>query len=247
MIRTAPGTDPLLRRPFSVFEILRDAAGTPTGISVLCKRIGPGTTRLYDAAAGDRLARARPARQAVFASCRRRPRRGWWPAASASRRSRRSPRRCRPPALRRALFYGGRTRADLFYLDWFERRGVAPRSGDRGRLARRPTAASRCRSKRRCAPGRPASPVTLYACGPEPMLKAVAGLAARARLPVAAVDRADHGLRPRRLLQLRRARARRPTARRTSCGRASTARCSTATTSSGSDAWTSASASARSS
>ena len=56
MIRTAAGTDPLLRRPFSVFEILRDAAGSPSGISVLCKRIGPGTARLYDAAAGDRLA-----------------------------------------------------------------------------------------------------------------------------------------------------------------------------------------------
>ena len=55
MIRTAAGTDPLLRRPFSVFEVLRDAAGSPSGISVLCKRIGPGTARLYDAAAGDRL------------------------------------------------------------------------------------------------------------------------------------------------------------------------------------------------
>ena len=66
-------------------------------------------------------------------SCRRRPKPGWWPAASASR-----PFATLTEALRAAgaparLFYGGRTRADLFYLDWFARRGVRARPGDRGR------------------------------------------------------------------------------------------------------------------
>ncbi len=55
MIKPCAGVDPLLRRPFSIFEILRDASGTPTGISLLNKRIGVGTSLLYDATPGSRL------------------------------------------------------------------------------------------------------------------------------------------------------------------------------------------------
>ena len=40
MVKAGRGHDPLLRRPFSVFEVLRDANGAPTGISLLNKRIG---------------------------------------------------------------------------------------------------------------------------------------------------------------------------------------------------------------
>src|SRR6476619_6515178 len=43
MVKAATGHDPLLRRPFSVFEVLRDAAGQPSGISLLNKRIGVST------------------------------------------------------------------------------------------------------------------------------------------------------------------------------------------------------------
>ena len=49
MIKPSRGIDPLLRRPFSIFEILRDERGVPTGISLLNKRIGAGTALLYDA------------------------------------------------------------------------------------------------------------------------------------------------------------------------------------------------------
>src|SRR5262245_44499471 len=45
--------DPLLRRPFSIFEVLRATDGTPTGLSILSKRIGPSTRLLYDARSGD--------------------------------------------------------------------------------------------------------------------------------------------------------------------------------------------------
>src|SRR5580698_773626 len=47
VIRAGRGHDPLLRRPFSVFEVLRSADGTPTGISLLNKRIGVSTMLLY--------------------------------------------------------------------------------------------------------------------------------------------------------------------------------------------------------
>jgi len=35
MVKPAGVTDPLLRRPFSVFEVLRNAQGVITGISIL--------------------------------------------------------------------------------------------------------------------------------------------------------------------------------------------------------------------
>src|SRR6185369_6497242 len=46
MIKTSGGQDPLLRRPFSIFEILRDDRGNPAGVSIFNKRIGAGTTLL---------------------------------------------------------------------------------------------------------------------------------------------------------------------------------------------------------
>ena len=46
MVRPTDGSDPLLRRPFSIFEILRDASGAPIGVSILNKSIGVGTSRL---------------------------------------------------------------------------------------------------------------------------------------------------------------------------------------------------------
>src|SRR5437867_3108723 len=56
MVRTGAGRDPLLRRPFSVFEVLRDRAGVPTGISLLNKRIGISTSLLYAAQPGQTIA-----------------------------------------------------------------------------------------------------------------------------------------------------------------------------------------------
>lgn len=56
MVKAARGHDPLLRRPFSVFEVLRDASGAPTGVSILSKRVGASTSLVYDARPGDRVA-----------------------------------------------------------------------------------------------------------------------------------------------------------------------------------------------
>jgi dihydroorotate dehydrogenase electron transfer subunit len=74
------------------------------------------------------------------------------------------------------LFYGARSGRELFHLDWFTSHGVRlvlstedGSSGERGRV----TVPLERELKR--ADG----PVTVYACGPEPMLEAVAHLAAR--------------------------------------------------------------------
>ncbi len=53
MVKPAGVTDPLLRRPFSVFEVLRDADGDITGVSILNKRAGRSTNKLYELEAGD--------------------------------------------------------------------------------------------------------------------------------------------------------------------------------------------------
>ena len=175
MIRTAAGSDPLLRRPFSLFEILRDATGSASGLSVLCKRVGPGTARLYDAAAGDRLPVLGPLGKPFTLVSP--PSEAWMVAGGVGL----APFATLAEALLAAgvtprLFYGGRTRADLFYLDWFASRGVAldlatedGSLGAHGRVTAPLDAALRARGA--------GAPVTLYACGPEPMLKAVAGLA----------------------------------------------------------------------
>src|SRR5262249_41856844 len=56
MVKAGNGVDPLLRRPFSVFEVLRDGKGSVTGVSILSKRIGVSTQMLYDAKIGDTIA-----------------------------------------------------------------------------------------------------------------------------------------------------------------------------------------------
>lgn len=175
MIRTAAGTDPLLRRPFSVFEVLRDAAGSLSGISVLCKRIGPGTARLYDAAEGDRFPVLGPLGKPF--SLVSAPAEAWMVAGGVGL----APFATLTEALhgtgaKMRLFYGGRTRADLFYLDWFETRGVElALATEDGSLGARGFVTAPLEEALRVRPSGLA--VTLYACGPEPMLRAVAAAA----------------------------------------------------------------------
>lgn len=176
MVRTTTGTDPLLRRPFSVFEIQRDASGTAQAITLLVKRVGPGTTLLAEATVGSRVGCLGPLGRGFTPVAP--PAEAWMVAGGVGL----APFAALTESLRAAgtavsLYYGGRSRADLFYLDWFSSRGVrlelATEDGSLGSpglvtvpLARDLAAAAADR------------PLTLYACGPEPMLKAVAALAA---------------------------------------------------------------------
>ena len=48
MVKLSDSQEPLLRRPFSIFEICRNSAGTPTGFSLLNKRIGLVTQQIFD-------------------------------------------------------------------------------------------------------------------------------------------------------------------------------------------------------
>jgi dihydroorotate dehydrogenase electron transfer subunit len=176
MIRTSPGLVPLLRRPYSVFDRLRSAGGAPIGFSILNKQVGAGSRLLFQAGPGSifpclgplgrPFSPPPPGAEAWMVAGGT----GLAPFATLGEdlAAAGTPRR---------LFYGARTGADLFCLDRFEPLGVetvlATEDGSRGErgLVTDPLA-------RALAARTGSRPVMLFACGPEAMLKAVAGLAA---------------------------------------------------------------------
>jgi dihydroorotate dehydrogenase electron transfer subunit len=180
MLRTAPGLDPLLRRPFSIFERLRTGAGFD-GLSVLNKRVGTGTSRLFEARVGDHIDVLGPLGQPFVPVAP--PAEGWMVAGGVGL----APFATLAEALRDAgvtatLFYGGRSATDLYYESLFEGLGVrlvlTTEDGTRGEAGRITAPVER---ELRRAHGRD---ITLYACGPTPMMRAVAELGARAGRPV---------------------------------------------------------------
>lgn len=175
MVKPSRGSDPLLRRPFSVFEVLRDGS-TVQGLTLLSKRIGVTTGMLYDAVEGDVVSCLGPLGRPF-----QRPDPGtdaWMVAGGVGL----APFALLAEALlergtRTTLFYGARTGAELFFLDWFRSRGVRlvlttedGSTGVRGRVT-----IPLEHELQRAASTR----LMVYACGPEPMLEAVARLAVR--------------------------------------------------------------------
>jgi dihydroorotate dehydrogenase electron transfer subunit len=177
MLKAAAGVDPLLRRPFSVFEILRDDSGTPNAITVLSKRIGASTRLMYDAEPGGVMACLGPLGR-PFALVQP-PSQAWMIAGGVGL----APFATLAEALTArgvtsTLFYGARRGEDLFYLDMFRALGVElvlttedGSAGERGRVV--------APLDRRLAALAPDLPLMLYACGPEAMLAATARVAAR--------------------------------------------------------------------
>ena len=106
------------------------------------------------------------------------------------------------------LFYGARRAEELYCIDLFDALGVnvvlSTEDGSRGVRGRITVPLEAALEQRPLG-----NPVKLYVCGPTPMMRACAQLARSARPRLRRLARAGHGLRPRRLLQLRRARARR--------------------------------------
>jgi dihydroorotate dehydrogenase electron transfer subunit len=87
------------------------------------------------------------------------------------------------------LFYGARSLAELFYLDWFTSRGIrlvlATEDGSAGDRARITVPLDRELAELESRIPNPESrrDVMIYACGPEPMLEAVANVAAKLERP----------------------------------------------------------------
>lgn len=173
MIKPKEGTDPLLRRPFSVFQIFRDGAGAAVGITIFNKRVGRGSGLLFDAAVGSRLPCLGPLGHAFEPVSP--PEDAWMVAGGVGL----APFMTLAESLRErgtttTLFYGARRASDLFFTEEFERLGVrvvvSTEDGSRGihGLVTVPLESSLLQRRHG---------VRVYACGPTPMMSAVARLA----------------------------------------------------------------------
>lgn len=181
MVKASPSADPLLRRPFSVFEILRNADGTPAGISILNKRIGTGTRLLYDLEPGARVMCLGPLGQ-PFEPVEL-PMHAWMVAGGVGL----APFLTLAEALAArgtpaTLFYGARRHTELYYVEAFERLGVrtvvSTEDGSRGTKGFITVPLEAALSS--LAPGQA---VRLSVCGPTPMMRAVAAIARSYRQP----------------------------------------------------------------
>jgi dihydroorotate dehydrogenase electron transfer subunit len=179
MVKPGRGGDPLLRRPFSVFEVLREH-GRVTGITLLSKRVGITTSMLFDAVEGDTVSCLGPLGKPFELVAP--PTQAWMVAGGVGL----APFATLGDALvgqgtKTTLFYGARSGKELFYLDWFSSRGIELKlstedgtCGDQGRIT-----VPLERELQRVG----SADVMVYACGPEPMLEAVAHLAERCGKP----------------------------------------------------------------
>ena len=177
MVKAGLAHDPLLRRPFSVFEILRDGAGAPSGLSLLNKRIGPSTSLVYGARPGQHVACLGPLGRPF--SLVDPPSEAWMVAGGVGL----APfltlaEALRARGVRSTLFYGARRAEELFCLNLFQDLEVDltlttedGSAGERGRVT--------APIEQRLAARAPAAPVMIYACGPEGMLAATAKIAMR--------------------------------------------------------------------
>jgi len=176
MIQPLRGLDPLLRRPFSIFEIVRNAEGQPIGISIFNKRAGVGTSLLSHLEVGGRVQVLGPLGRPFTPIDP--PAEAWMIAGGVglapfltlaeALASRKTP---------TTLFYGARSAAELYYLDHFDGLGVqtilTTEDGSLGTRGRVTIPLERALHSRPLG-----QPVKLFACGPTPMMRACAMLAA---------------------------------------------------------------------
>ena len=185
MIRPGRGHDPMLGRPFALYDVARDASGEPVAVEVVYLVIGRGTAALADCVPGDRVsvwgplgngfgpAPAGPVLfvaggigQTPFLALGK-----WWLGAASYGDG---PRLTGPFADSVEMIYGVRTANLLAGLADFEAAGIPVRiatdDGSRGHRG----FVTEVLADRLARGDRPA---WLVGCGPHPMLDALAQLA----------------------------------------------------------------------
>jgi dihydroorotate dehydrogenase electron transfer subunit len=181
MIKTAGGPMlsgvPLLRRPFSIFEILRDTDGAPHGVSLFNKRVGAGTALLSRVEPGARLPLLGPLGRPFEPVDP--PAEAWMVAGGVGL----APFLTLAAALaargtRTTLFYGARRAEELYCVDLFAAMGItivaSTEDGSHGVRGRITVPLADALDSRPLG-----NPVKLYVCGPTPMMRACAQLAHR--------------------------------------------------------------------
>jgi dihydroorotate dehydrogenase electron transfer subunit len=175
MVKPSRGGDPLLRRPFSIFEILRGPDRSTRGISLLNKRVGAGTGLLYDAAPGARVTCLGPLGRPFEPVDP--PMQAWMIAGGVGL----APFLTLAEALvargtPTTLFYGARRGSELYYADSFEAIGVrtvlSTEDGSRGARGFITVPLTDA-----LAALGPDEAIKLYVCDPTMMMRAVAKLA----------------------------------------------------------------------
>jgi dihydroorotate dehydrogenase electron transfer subunit len=175
MLRVGAGASPLLRRPFSLLGLIREADRV-TGIEILFRVVGKGTARLACCRKGDRLSVLGPLGSAFLVpdTCRQLvlvaggigvPPIRFLAQSLLEREG--NPNRC-------VVFIGGRTQDDLVCISEFDLPGflldISTDDGSRGHQG------VVTRSLERALDTAPVD--LICACGPPAMLKAVAAIAA---------------------------------------------------------------------
>ena len=190
MIRPASGTDPLLARPFALYDVARDSSGNPVAIDVVYLVIGRGTSALSrlrpgdpvtiwgplgngfgESPGGDVVFVAGGIGQTPFPALGR-----WWLGRDSYGR--------RPdpevPATSATLLYGVRSRDLAAGLDDFEASGISVElATDDGTAGHRGFVTELL--ERRL--GRGDRPTRLVGCGPPAMLQALSRIAEVHEIP----------------------------------------------------------------
>jgi dihydroorotate dehydrogenase electron transfer subunit len=175
---------PLLRRPFSVFNIRQHGrTGKALGIEILVKDVGLGTHKLAQLKPGDRIYALGPQGRGYPLSLdmkRRTPTACLVAGGVGIAALFLLARRLLEMEITPVLFYGGRRAEDLVLRDYFERLGIETyyttedgSQGERGQV----TAVLEEFLRRRTSVG-----LKIYACGPWGMMRAVHQLAVHFRL-----------------------------------------------------------------
>jgi dihydroorotate dehydrogenase electron transfer subunit len=194
MIRPESGSDPLLGRPFALYDIYCDASGRPAGVEFGFVRVGRLTSIMPTWQAGDRvmiwgpLGNGFPVPECRHLICVAGGI-GQTPFLGVARETLGLARYGQPPRLIRSapekvtLCYGVRSKAWLAGLDDFQLPGlelqIATDDGTAGHHGY-VTALLQRELERACEGGRKLEDVHVYICGPEPMMHAAAAICERA-------------------------------------------------------------------
>ena len=186
MIRLGEGSDPLLGRPFALYDTVLDAGGTPVGIEVVYLVVGKMTGRLAAVRVGDMvqvwgplgkpfLDVGTPDRVTLVAGgIGQTPFLAFTRELLGTRGFGGDPPRRRTTAV--ALYYGVRTAALAAGVDDFRAAGADVHlASDDGSVGTRGYVTPLVESHGRTGP--------LVGCGPEPMLRSLAALAGRWGVP----------------------------------------------------------------